>query len=155
VWALPGYGPVRWSGRPTSQLSRQASAQARMRQRELTSETVSAILSLVATTANLRRAMDETVSLFSMSDAFAPISEGQLLAVMSLEGSFSRAPRIPMSYSLLSISDSFCCLKGSSAGSRDIRLIRDLIEPHSLLYLRSVGVQSERRMSTRHNNQPL
>lgn len=55
-----------------------------------TSDTLSAILSLVATTANRRRAIEDTVTLFSMSDGFAPTS------------------RMPMSYSLFNISASFC-----------------------------------------------
>lgn len=40
----------------------------------LTSDTVSAILRRVTTTAKRRRAMDETVTLFSMSDGLAPVS---------------------------------------------------------------------------------
>ena len=39
-----------------------------------TSETVSAIFSRVATTASRRRAIDETVTLFSMSDGLTPMS---------------------------------------------------------------------------------
>ncbi len=41
-----------------------------------------------------------------------------------------------MSYSLLSISISFCCRYGSSAGRREIRWMRERRFPHSLLYLR-------------------
>lgn len=42
-----------------------------------------------------------------------------------------------MSYSLLSISDSFCDRKGSCAGKSESLWINDRIDPHSLLYLTS------------------
>lgn len=44
------------------------------RRGKLTSETVSDMRSLVITTANLRRATDETVNLFSISDGLAFMS---------------------------------------------------------------------------------
>lgn len=44
-----------------------------------------------------------------------------------------------MSYSLLSISDSFCERKGSAAGKSDKRWIIDRMDPHSLLYLSAIS----------------
>ena len=46
-------------------------------------------------------------------------------------------PRTPISYSLLSISDSFWARNGSWAGKSDNLCTSDLIDPHSLLYLPS------------------
>jgi hypothetical protein len=45
------------------------------------------------------------------------------------------SPRIPMSYSLSSISPSLRCLNGSEAGRSDSRWMRERREPQILLYL--------------------
>ena len=48
-----------------------------------------------------------------------------------------KVPRTPISYSLLSISDSFWARKGSWAGNNDNLCTSDLMDPQSLLYLPS------------------
>ena len=98
----------------------------------LTSDTVSAIFSFVTTTANLLRATLETVNLFSISDDFAFRSGRQCESVKMVKAD---VPKTPISYSLLSISDSFWARNGSCAGSNDNLCTSDLIDPHSLLYL--------------------
>ena len=104
--------------------------------RRRTSETVSAIFRRATTTASRLRAKDETVTLFSMSLGLDPTSGGQQVFPNMRSGKMRRGvPRIPMSYNLLSISASFCCRNGSSAGSIDSRWIKDRKFPQSLLYL--------------------
>lgn len=92
----------------------------------------------VMTTASLRRANAETVTLVSMSDGFVPVSERsrQHSSFLSAAtGWVSCSPNIPMSYNLSSISPSFRCRYGSAAGSRLILCIKDRRLPQSLLYL--------------------
>ena len=83
-----------------------------------TSDTVSDIFNLATTTAKRRRATDETVTLFSISDGLEPTStpprqSGWCKGERAKTEWMTDVPSIPMSYSLLSISASFCCLNGS------------------------------------------
>jgi hypothetical protein len=72
---------VQLFGRPTSHIE---SELFQLRPEGLTSDTVSAILRRTMTTARRRRAKAETVTLFSISEGFAPVSGG--LGVSSCSG---------------------------------------------------------------------
>jgi hypothetical protein len=148
AWMVRGGGTASGVG---DQDERGAVHKGRKRKRQaLTSLTVSAILSRQTMTARRRRQNAETVTLFSISDGLEPVSGvddwtagrfktggDRVVRLVSprIPTTMGSSPRIPMSYSLSSISPSLRCLNGSEAGRSDSRWMRERREPQILLYL--------------------